>query len=61
MHIEGRSDSAKMNAEAGDLQKANADLRRRHSHFQHELKRKDLEYEKLQVALYHTSFQPTKL
>ena len=39
-----------MALELADLQKSNLDLQRRHVQFQHELRRRDKEFERLQVG-----------
>ncbi|KAK9805029.1 hypothetical protein WJX73_004089 [Symbiochloris irregularis] len=50
------TEEARVNLEAvvaqrDDAVKKNADLRRRHAHFQHEIRRKEQDYERLQVKL----------
>lgn len=42
---------AALTRERDQALKSNADLRRRHEHFQHEIRRKEQEYERLQVKL----------
>lgn len=44
-----RAEVSKLSSEVSELQKANVDLQRRHVQFQHELRRKDREFERLQV------------
>ena len=50
----GKAETGRLSSEVTDLQKANMDLQRRHTQFQHELRRKDREFERLQV-LFHPS------
>ena len=45
-----KAESGKMGSDLSDLQKSNLDLQRRHVQFQHELRRKDKEFERLQVG-----------
>ena len=40
---------ASLTGERDDAVRRNADLRRRHAHFQHEIKRKEQDFERLQV------------
>lgn len=42
---------AALTRERDQALKSNADLRRRHEHFQHEIRRKEQEYERLQACL----------
>ena len=48
---EGNAALAGLTAERDDAAKRNADLRRRHAHFQHEIRRKEQDYERLQVRV----------
>ena len=48
---QSRTEVGKLSAEVTDLQRANVDLQRRHVQFQHELRRKDREFERLQVDI----------
>ena len=41
---------ASVTGERDDAVKRNADLRRRHAHFQHEIRRKEQDFERLQVS-----------
>jgi hypothetical protein len=45
-----KAESSKLGSDLSELQKSNLDLQRRHVHFQHELRRKDKEFERLQVG-----------
>lgn len=44
-----KAESSKLGSDLSELQKSNLDLQRRHVQFQHELRRKDKEFERLQV------------
>lgn len=45
-----RTESVRLGSEVTDLHKLNVDLQRRHTQFQHELRRRDREFERLQVC-----------
>ena len=45
-----KSEGSKLSMELADLQKSNLDLQRRHVQFQHELRRRDKEFERLQAS-----------
>ena len=45
-----KSEGSKLSMELTDLQKSNLDLQRRHVQFQHELRRRDKEFERLQAG-----------
>lgn len=54
-----KAESGKLGSDLSDLQKSNLDLQRRHVQFQHELRRKDKEFERLQVGAYWFPFVAT--
>lgn len=47
-----KADNAKLTMEVAEMQKTSLDLQRRHVQFQHELRRKDKEFERLQARNY---------
>lgn len=46
-----KTEGSKLMSDLAELQKSNLDLQRRHAQFQHEVRRRDKEFERLQVFI----------